>query len=111
MRAASKKMQGMTEEPMFAIIQTGGKQYRVSEGDVIRVEKLALDKGAAIEFDSLLVGGEGVNVTTKAKIAGQVLSHVKGEKIYIDKYKSGIQYRRRNGHRQQYTNVKITGIK
>ena len=94
---------------MFAIIQTGGKQYRVSEGDVIRVEKLALEKGQSVEFASLLTGGEGA--TAGAKVSGEIVGHVKGAKIFIDKYKSGIQYRRRNGHRQQYTNVKITGIK
>ena len=98
---------------MFAIIQTGGKQYRVAPGDTIRVEKLDLEPGAAVSFASLLVGGEGFKVGRDAaavQVAAQVVRHVKGDKIYIDKYKSGIQYRRRNGHRQQYTDVKITAI-
>jgi large subunit ribosomal protein L21 len=94
---------------MFAIIQTGGKQYRVAEGDTIRVEKLTLDPGAAVNFDSIFVGGD--NAAKSATVAAEVVRHVQGEKIYIDKYKSGIQYRRRNGHRQQYTDIKITGIK
>lgn len=99
---------------MFAIIKTGGKQYRVAEGDTIRVEKLALDEGATLEFDSALVGGERLKVGAGAaatKVAAQVLRHVKGDKVYVEKYKSGIQYRRRNGHRQRYTDLRITGIK
>jgi large subunit ribosomal protein L21 len=99
---------------MFAIIQTGGKQYRVSEGDTIRVEKLEFEPGATLEFTSLLVGGEALKLASEAakvKVAAQVVRHVKGEKVYVDKYKSGIQYRRRNGHRQQYTDVKITSLK
>lgn len=99
---------------MFAIIQTGGKQYRVNEGDTIRVEKLKLSPGATLEFTSLLVGGEALKVAGEAaqvKVAAEVVRHVKGDKIYIDKYKSGIQYRRRNGHRQAYTDVKITSVK
>lgn len=99
---------------MFAIIQTGGKQYRVSEGDTIRVEKIKAEPGAKLEFSSILVSGAALKTgetAGKVKVAVEVLGHVKGEKIYIDKYKSGIQYRRRNGHRQQYTDVRIVGIK
>ena len=104
---------------MFAIIQTGGKQYRVNEGDTIRVEKLKLEPGASLEFTSLLVGGSADNDqalkvagdAAKIKVAAQVVRHVKGDKVYVDKYKSGIQYRRRNGHRQAYTDVKITSVK
>ena len=97
---------------MYAIIKTGGKQYRVNEGDVIRVEKLALEKGAKIEFVSLLAAeGATVSLDGKVKVTGEVLAHNKGTKIYIDKYKSGIQYRRRDGHRQLHTDVKITSVK
>jgi large subunit ribosomal protein L21 len=98
---------------MFAIIRTGGKQYRVAQGETLRVEKLALEPGATLEFSSLLVGGENPKSGKDAagvKVAAEVLRHVKGDKIFIDKYKSGIQYRRRNGHRQQYTEIRITGI-
>ena len=94
---------------MFAIIQTGGKQYRVAEGDTIRVEKLSLEPGATLNFDSIFTGGD--NAASTASISAEVLRHVDGPKIYIDKYKSGIQYRRRNGHRQQYTELKITGVR
>ena len=100
---------------MFAIVQTGGKQYRVAEGETLRVEKLALEPGATVELSSLLVGGgedfKSGRDASDVKVTAEVLRHVKGKKIYIDKYKSGIQYRRRNGHRQQYTEIRITGIK
>lgn len=98
---------------MFAIIKTGGKQYRVAEGETIRVEKLAFEQGSTVEFPSLIVSSDVLatgETAAAVKVAAQVMRHVKGEKIYIDKYKSGIQYRRRNGHRQQYTDLKITGI-
>jgi large subunit ribosomal protein L21 len=95
---------------MFAIVKTGGKQYRVSEGDIIRVEKLEADAGSSVEFPVLMLGTEAV-AFGKGSVTAQVVRHVQGKKIYIDKYKSGIQYRRRNGHRQEYTDVKITGIK
>lgn len=92
---------GRKRSTMFAIIESGGKQYRVQEGDVIKVEKLSGEEGSSLEFASLMGGG-----TVKA----EVLSHGKHPKIYINKYKSGIQYRRRTGHRQQFTALKITGV-
>lgn len=85
---------------MFAIIESGGKQYRVQEGDVIRVEKLRGDEGSELTLGSLIGGS----------VRAEVLGHGKHPKIYINKYKSGIQYRRRTGHRQQYTALKITSI-
>ncbi|MBB6098835.1 large subunit ribosomal protein L21 [Deinobacterium chartae] len=99
---------------MFAIITSGGKQYRVQEGDVIRVEKLKGDAGEKVEFKPLLIGGEQTLIgeaVAGAVVNAEVVSHGRGEKIYIRKYKSGIQYRRRNGHRQDFTAIKITGIK
>ena len=100
---------------MYAIIATGGKQYRVSEGDVIYVEKLDAQADAAVEFDALLVGGEGnVQVGTPVvegvKVQGKVVAQVKGEKIIVFKYKSKKNYRRKQGHRQPYTKVEITKI-
>ena len=100
---------------MYAIIATGGKQYRVSEGDVIYVEKLNAQADEAVEFDALLVGGEGnVQVGTPVvegvKVQGKVVAQVKGEKIIIFKYKSKKNYRRKQGHRQPYTKVEITKI-
>ncbi len=99
---------------MFAIIETGGKQYRVEEGDVIRVEKLSGEAGDKIDLQALFVGGEqaifGQDVA-QYTVSAEVVDHGKLKKIYIRKYKSGVQYRRRTGHRQQFTALKITGIK
>ena len=100
---------------MYAIIAAGGKQYRVSQGDVIYIEKVNQDVDSAISFDVLMVGGEG-DVTVGnptvagAKVEGQVLGQVKGEKITIYKYKSKKNYHRKAGHRQPYTKVEITAI-
>ncbi|WP_293909243.1 50S ribosomal protein L21 [Deinococcus sp.] len=99
---------------MFAIIQTGGKQYRVQEGDVIRVEKLPKNEaGDKLDLTALMVGGEqtlfGADAA-KFTVNAEVVDHGKLKKIYIRKYKSGVQYRRRTGHRQQFTALRITGI-
>jgi large subunit ribosomal protein L21 len=94
---------------MFAVIKTGGKQYRVAQGDTVRIEKLDLEPGASVELPVVMLGGDKIALKG-GKVSAEVVRHVQGEKIYIDKYKSGIQYRRRNGHRQQYTDVKITSV-
>ncbi|MFC6616745.1 50S ribosomal protein L21 [Deinococcus radiophilus] len=99
---------------MFAIISSGGKQYRVSEGDVIRVESLQGEAGDKVDFTPVLVGGDQTafgDDAGKFTVSAEVVEHGRGEKIYVRKYKSGIQYRRRTGHRQAYTAIKITGIK
>ncbi len=100
---------------MYAIIETGGKQYRVQQGDVIFVEKLDLSPDAAVSFDVLLVGGNGGVTVGRptvpgAKVSAKVVAQVKGEKITIFKYKSKKNYRRTQGHRQPYTKLEITGI-
>ena len=100
---------------MYAIIQTGGKQYRVQQGDVIFVEKLDLAQDATVDFAVLLLGREdGVTVgkplVPGAKVNAKVLGQVKGEKIIVFKYKSKKNYRRKQGHRQPYTKLEITGI-
>ena len=100
---------------MYAVIVSGGKQYRVTKGDTIYVEKLELEDGAAISFDVLLLGSdEGVKVgsptVSGAKVEGKVLGQVKGEKIIIYKYKSKKNYHRHAGHRQHYTKVEITAV-
>ncbi len=100
---------------MYAIIATGGKQYRVSEGDEIFVEKLDAQNDSVVTFDALLVGNDGdVKVGTPVvegvKVEGTVVAQVKGEKIVVFKYKSKKNYRRKQGHRQPYTKVKITKI-
>lgn len=98
---------------MFAIIQTGGKQYRVSEGDVIRVESLKGEAGDKLDLKPIFVGGDKAlfgDDAGKFTVNAEVVEHGRGKKIYIRKYKSGIQYRRRTGHRQNFTAIKILGI-
>lgn len=100
---------------MYAIIATGGKQYRVSEGDVIYVEKLDAQVDSTVSFDVLLVGNDGdVKVGTPVvdgvKVEGKVVGQIRGEKIVVFKYKSKKNYRRKQGHRQPYTKVEITKI-
>src|SRR5262245_43600937 len=100
---------------MYAVIRTGGKQYRVSEGDALRIEKLAGDVGSAISFDEvLLVAGDKVTVgkplVKGAKVAGQIVAQERAKKVIVFKMRRRKNYRRKNGHRQHYTEVKITGI-
>ena len=100
---------------MYAIISAGNKQYRVSQGETIYIDKVNLEDGAAISFDALLVENEGEDkvgspVVEGAKVEGKVVAQVKGEKIRIYKYKSKKNYHRRAGHRQPYTKVEITAI-
>lgn len=101
---------------MYAIIQTGGKQYRVAEGDVLHIEKLEIAEGEAVEFDHVLTvvkDGEvtiGKPLVTGAKVVGKVLEHGKGKKILVFKYKAKSNYRRRQGHRQPFTKVIIEKI-
>ena len=100
---------------MYAVIVSGGKQYRVSQGDVIYVEKLDQEVDSKVSFDVLMLGSEeGVEIGTPtlagAKVEGKVVAQVKGEKIVIYKYKSKNKYHRKAGHRKQYTKVEITSI-
>lgn len=101
---------------MYAVIKTGGKQYRVSEGDILRVEKLDAEQGAAIEFDQVLLVSDGDDVKIGApvldgsKVIAEVVETGKGDKVRIVKFKRRQNYRRMKGHRQPYTEVKITGI-
>ena len=100
---------------MYAIIATGGKQYKVSEGDVIKVEKLDAEVGAKVTFDNvLLVGGDTVKVGTPtvdgAKVEASVVSEGKGKKVIVYKYKRKTGYHKKIGHRQLFTQVKIDSI-
>ena len=101
---------------MFAIIQTGGKQYKVSEGDVVKVEKLELEVGSKVNFDVLLTSENGKIVAGNPVVknvtcTAEVVEHGKGDKIVVYKYKAKKNYRRKQGHRQPYTAVKIVEIK
>lgn len=100
---------------MYAIIATGGKQYRVSEGDVIYIEKIDAQVDSTVSFDAMLVENEGeVKVGTPVvegvKVEGKVVGQIRGEKIIVFKYKAKKNYRRKQGHRQPYTKVEITKI-
>ena len=100
---------------MFAVIKTGGKQYRVQEGDVIYVEKLNAEVDSSVKFDVLLMGeGNDVTVGTPvvegASVEGRVLAQDKAKKIVVFKYKSKKTYRKTNGHRQPFTKVEIKKI-
>jgi large subunit ribosomal protein L21 len=101
---------------MYAIIETGGKQYKVSEGDEIFIEKLDMSEGETVKFDRVLTVVKDENVTfgkpivTGATVTGKVMAQVKGKKILIFKYKAKSNYRRRQGHRQPYTKVIIEKI-
>ncbi len=101
---------------MFAVIKTGGKQYRVSQGDKLRVETLDADEGASVNLDQVLMVGEGDKVTvgaplvSGASVSAKVLTHGRGKKIDIVKFRRRKHYRRQMGHRQNYTELEITGI-
>ncbi len=100
---------------MYAVIATGGKQYKVSEGDVIKVEKLGVEAGETYTFDNvLLVSGDelkiGAPTVSGATVEADVIDNVKGKKVIVYKYKRKTGYHKKNGHRQQYTAVKITKI-
>ena len=101
---------------MYAVIKTGGKQYRVQQGDVIFVEKLNAQSDEAVTFDEVLLVGDadqskvGTPVVEGAKVEGKVLAQVKSRKIVVYKYKAKKNERKKQGHRQPYTKVEITAI-
>lgn len=101
---------------MHAVIQTGGKQYRVSEGDVLRVEKLDAEAGSTLELSEVLLVSDGDSIKVGApfvdggKVTAEVSAHGRGDKIRVIKFKRRKKYRRTQGHRQDYTELKITGI-
>ncbi len=100
---------------MYAIIKTGGKQYRVAEGDVIEVEKVDGEPGSSLTLPALMtVDGEDLVIDAAAlaavSVQAEVVAHTKGPKIVIHKFKNKTGYHKRQGHRQKLTQVKVTGI-
>ena len=99
---------------MYAIIATGGKQYKVSEGDVIKVEKLDVESGNAVTFDQVIaVSDNGLKVgeaVANATVSGTVMDQGRARKVIVYKYKRKTGYHKKNGHRQAYTQVKIEKI-
>lgn len=101
---------------MYAVIETGGKQYKVSEGDVLFIEKLELEEGAEVTFDKVLVVADGENIkigtpaVSGASVSASVVKNGKSKKIYVFKMKRKKNYRRKKGHRQPFTKVEIKKI-
>jgi len=103
-------------ETMYAVIRTGGKQYRVSEGERLRVEKLDGQVGESLQFDQvLMLGGETVQIgkplVTGAKVTAEIVAQDRAKKIIVFKYRRRKNYRRKAGHRQPFTELKVTAIK
>ena len=101
---------------MFAIIETGGKQYNVTEGDIIKVEKLSNAVGDKVKFEVLMISDgkklvAGTPTVKGAEVTAEVLSHGKGDKIVVFKYKPKKNERKKQGHRQHWTEIKIESIK
>jgi len=101
---------------MYAVFSTGGKQYRASAGDIVKVEKLEVEKGATVELDQVLMIGEGADVTVGTpyveggKVVAKVVDHGRGEKVKIIKFKRRKHHMKQQGHRQYFTALEITDI-
>ncbi|MBX2836005.1 MAG: 50S ribosomal protein L21 [Gammaproteobacteria bacterium] len=101
---------------MYAVIKTGGKQYRVSEGDRLKVESVKADEGATVELDEILLVGSGESVTvgaptvSNASVTAKVVGHGRLDKVKIIKFRRRKHHRKQMGHRQNYTELEITGI-
>jgi large subunit ribosomal protein L21 len=98
---------------MYAVIRTGGKQYRVAPGDVVRIEKVAAEIGNAVEFRNVLAFSDGSSPivgTPEGKVSGTVVSEGRGDKILVFHFKRKKQYKKLQGHRQAYTAVRINSI-
>ena len=100
---------------MYAVIESGGKQHRVTEGETLKLEKIEIATGETVEFDRvLMLGGDNIKIGTPlvegSKVTGEVVSHGRHQKIKIVKFNRRKHYRKETGHRQWYTEVKITGI-
>ena len=101
---------------MYAVIKTGGKQYRVAQGDTLKVEKLEVGEGDSVEFDRVLMVGEGEDVkigtpyVDGSRVTATVKGHGRGDKVEIIKFRRRKHHMKRAGHRQDYTELEITGI-
>ena len=99
---------------MYAVVKTGGKQYRVEKGQTLLVEKIAADEGASVELEPILFADSdavfGADALKKVKVSAKVVAHEKGDKIRVFKFKPKRGYKRTTGHRQQLTRIEITEI-
>ncbi|WP_456402176.1 50S ribosomal protein L21 [Persephonella sp.] len=96
---------------MFAVIETGGKQYKVEPGTFLKVEKLPLDIGETVELDAKLIKDDSGNIKTEGKVEAEVVEHGKHKKVLVFHFKRKKNYKKLNGHRQPYTLIKIKEIK
>ena len=100
----------------YAVIRTGGKQYRVAPGDVVRIERLSGDVGSAVEFGEVLIAADDAGIRVGrplvegARVRGQIVAQARDRKVLVYKKKRRKNYRRRQGHRQYFTSVRVTGI-
>lgn len=110
------RLNWQVQKSMYAVIETGGKQYKVAEGDTLFIEKLGLDEGAEVTFDKVAALGKdeglviGAPYVDGAKVSAKVMKNGKEKKIMVFKFKAKKNYRRRKGHRQPYTKVQIEKI-
>jgi large subunit ribosomal protein L21 len=101
---------------MYAVVSTGGKQYKVAQGDVCRIEKLDAEEGAAVELDKVLLIADGDKITigtplvSGGKVTATVKTHGRADKVEIMKFRRRKHHQKRTGHRQHYTEIEITGI-
>ena len=101
---------------MYAVISTGGKQYKLAQGDVCRIEKLDAEEGASVEIDKVLMiaDGDNINIGTPfidgGKVTATVKSHGRAKKVEIMKFRRRKHHQKRTGHRQYYTEIEVTGI-
>ena len=101
---------------MYAVVSTGGKQYKVTEGDVCRIEKLNAEEGASVEIDKVLMiaDGDNINIGTPfvegGKVTATVKAHGRADKVEIMKFRRRKHHQKKTGHRQYYTDIEITGI-
>ena len=101
---------------MYAVIKTGGKQYRVAAGDVIKIEKLDGERGVAVAFDDVLLVGDdgetrvGTPIVSGARVQGTILEQARDRKVIVFKFRRRKNYKRKNGHRQYFTRVRIDAI-
>jgi large subunit ribosomal protein L21 len=95
---------------MYAVVNTGGKQYKVQKGETLRIEKIPGEVGSSVTFDKVLMVADGENIRVGQPVQAQIVEQDKAKKILIFKYKRRKRYRRKNGHRQPFTAIRIDGI-
>lgn len=115
-RQASAAASRYLDQSMYAIVKTGGKQYRVEQGQTLLVERLPVDEGSTVSLETLMIRGEGDAIAfeaaelAKAKVEAKVVAHERGPKLRVGKFKPKRGYRRRTGHRQALSRIEVTSV-